>query len=164
MHWTWVQSLVRELRTKIPHASGQLSPHATMKTQHSKQKTTSSHSPAALPSLCTCCYRSVPTYLHGFPSDSVVKNLPAMQERQVWFLGLQDPLEEEMTTHSSILAWEIPWTEEPDGLQSIGLRRVGYDWSDLASTQVSQDTFAHLTLKGRSCWSRWALNPTWLSL
>ena len=69
--------------TKIPHASGQLSPHATMKTQHSKQKTTSSHSPAALPSLCTCCYRSVPTYLHGFPSDSVVKNLPAMQERQV---------------------------------------------------------------------------------
>ena len=126
MHWTWVQSLVRELRTKIPHASGQLSPHATMKTQHSKQKTTSSHSPAALPSLCTCCYRSVPTYLHGFPSDSVVKNLPAMQERQVWFLGLQDPLEEEMTTHSSILAWEIPLTEE---LQSKGSQRVRHDWS-----------------------------------
>ena len=64
MHCTWVQSPVRELRTKIPHASGQLSPHATMKTQHNKQKTTFSHSPAALLSLCTCCHRPVPMYLH----------------------------------------------------------------------------------------------------
>ena len=43
-----------------------------------------------------------------------------MQEMQVQFLGLEDPLEKEMATHSSILAWEIPWTEEPEGLQSVG--------------------------------------------
>ena len=60
--------------------------------------------------------------------DQTVKNLPAMQEIQVQSLGQEDPLEEEMTTHSSILAWRIPWTEEPGGLQSMGLQRVGYDW------------------------------------
>ena len=45
-----------------------------------------------------------------------------MQEKQAWFLGQKDTLEEEMATHSSILAWEIPWTEEPGGLQSMGLQ------------------------------------------
>ena len=50
----------------------------------------------------------------------MVKNLSAMQEIQVRFLGHEDPLEEGLATHSSILAWRIPWTEEPDGLQSIG--------------------------------------------
>ena len=53
-----------------------------------------------------------------------VKNLPAMQETQVSSMSQQDPLEKGMVTHSSILAWRIPWTEEPDGLQSMGLRRV----------------------------------------
>ena len=56
-----------------------------------------------------------------------VKNLPAVQETQetwVQFLSWEDPLEEEMATHSSILAWEIPWTEEPDGLQSKGLKKL----------------------------------------
>ena len=57
----------------------------------------------------------------------VVKNLPAMREPWVQFLGWEDPLEEDMATHSSILAWEIPQTEEPDGLQSTGLHRVGHD-------------------------------------
>ena len=52
------------------------------------------------------------------------KNLPAMQETQVKSLGQEDPLEKEMATHSSILAWEIAWTEEPGGLQSMGLQRV----------------------------------------
>ena len=52
----------------------------------------------------------------GFPSDSMVKNLPAMQETQVQSLGGEDPLEQEMATHSSILSWEIPWTEESDEL------------------------------------------------
>ena len=55
----------------------------------------------------------------GLPSGSEVKNLPAVQEMQetwVQSLGWEDPLEEEMAAHSSILAWEIPWTEEPDGL------------------------------------------------
>ena len=51
-----------------------------------------------------------------------VKNLPAMQETWVQFLGWEDALEKEMATHSSILAWKIPWTEEPGGLQSMGLQ------------------------------------------
>ena len=50
-----------------------------------------------------------------------------MQETQVRFLGWKDSLEREMATHSSILAWEIPWTEEPGGLQTMGLQRVGQD-------------------------------------
>ena len=52
--------------------------------------------------------------------DSVVKNPPAKQETWVWSLGWEDPMEKEMATHSSILAWEIPWTEEPGRLQSLG--------------------------------------------
>ena len=56
--------------------------------------------------------------------SQMVKNLPAMQESQVQSLGGEDPLEKEMATHSSILAWRIPWTEEPDRLQSMGLQRV----------------------------------------
>ena len=55
----------------------------------------------------------------------MVKNLPAVQETQVRSLG-EDPLEKEMATHSSILAWSIPWTEDPGGLQSIGLQKVGH--------------------------------------
>ena len=54
-----------------------------------------------------------------------VKNLPAMREIWVPSLGWEDPLEKEMATHSSILAWRIPWTEEPGGLQSTGSQRVG---------------------------------------
>ena len=64
----------------------------------------------------------------GFLDDSAVKNLPAVQETQVWSLGQEDPLEEEMATHSSILAWKIPWPEEPGGLQSKGLQRIGHNW------------------------------------
>ena len=56
-----------------------------------------------------------------------VKNLPAMQETQVQSLGQEDPLEKGMATHCSILAWRIPWTEDPGGLQSMGLQRVRYD-------------------------------------
>ena len=59
----------------------------------------------------------------SFPGGSVVKNLPAMQERQVQSMGWEDPLEKEMVTQSGILAWEIPWTEEPDGLQSMGSQK-----------------------------------------
>ena len=54
----------------------------------------------------------------------MVKNLPAMQETRVRALGREDPLEKGMATHSSILAWRIPWTEEPGGLQSMVLQRV----------------------------------------
>ena len=56
-----------------------------------------------------------------------VRSLPAVQETRVPSLGREDPLEEGMTTHSSILAWEIPWTEEPGGLQSMGSQRVGQE-------------------------------------
>ena len=57
----------------------------------------------------------------------MVKNLPAIQEMQVRSPGREDPLEEEMTTHSSILPWRIPWTEKPGGLQFMGSQRVGHD-------------------------------------
>ena len=57
----------------------------------------------------------------------MVKNLSAKQETQVQSLGREDPLEMGMATHSSILAWRIPWTEEPGGLQSMGSQRVGHD-------------------------------------
>ena len=57
----------------------------------------------------------------------MVKSLPAMQETWIQSLGQEDPLEKEMATHSSILAWKIPWMEEPGGLQSMGLQRVGHN-------------------------------------
>jgi len=57
----------------------------------------------------------------------MTNNLPAMQETWVQSLGWKDPLEKEMTTHSYILAWRIPWTEAPGGLQSMGSQRVGHD-------------------------------------
>ena len=57
----------------------------------------------------------------------MVKNLPAMQETWIQCLIQEDPLEKGMATHSSILAWRIPWTEEPSGLQSIGSQRVRHD-------------------------------------
>ena len=68
-------------------------------------------------------------HLKGFPGGSVVKNLSVKQEEQVRSLGQEDTLEQEMATHSSILAWEIPWTEQPGGLQSMGsLKR----WTQLS--------------------------------
>jgi len=63
-------------------------------------------------------------YIWGFPGSSVVKNLPAMHETWVQSLGQEDPLEEGMATHSSILACRFPWTEKPGGLQSTGLHRA----------------------------------------
>ena len=97
----------------------------------------------------------------GFPCGST----PAMQELKVRFLGWEDLLEEGMTTHSSILSWRILWTEEPDGLQSIGSQIVGHDWSDLAHTHVlwkslsSEMTyiphFTFLSLNIPWMWSFW---------
>ena len=65
-----------------------------------------------------------------------VKNLPAMWETQVWALGQEDPLEKGMATHSSALAWTIPRTEEPGGLQSIGSQRAGHDWATNTHTDT----------------------------
>ena len=67
------------------------------------------------------------TYWMRILSDSAVKNLPTKPEMQVWSQGQGDPQEKEMATYSSILAWEIPWTEEPGGLQSTGSQRVRHD-------------------------------------
>ena len=61
--------------------------------------------------------------------SQTLKSLPAMQETWVWSLGRENPLEADMATHSSILAWKIPWTEGNGGLQSLGLRRVRNDWA-----------------------------------
>ena len=69
----------------------------------------------------------------------VVKNLPT-RETWVRFLGWEDPLEKGMATHSSILAWTVPWTEEPGGLWSMWWQRVGHDWSTKHSTWSSMDT------------------------
>ena len=78
---------------------------------------------------CTC---------HSFPEARLLqmKNPPAIWETQVQSLGQEDPLEKEMATHSSILAWEIPRTEQPGGLQSKGWQRVGHDWLTLINCDL----------------------------
>ena len=63
-----------------------------------------------------------------FSDGSVIKNLPTMQETWIWSLGWEDPLEKDMATYSSILAWRIPWTEDSGGLQSMGSQSVRHDW------------------------------------
>ena len=75
----------------------------------------------------------------GFPSGSVVKNLPAKHETWVWSLGREDHMELGMAMHFSILAWNIPWTEELRRLQPMGSQRVGHNWSDLARTHAGQE-------------------------
>ena len=70
-------------------------------------------------------------YLHNCLTSQRLKRLPGMRETWVWSLGWEDPLEKEMATHSSTLAWRIPWREEPGRLQSMGSQRVGHDWATL---------------------------------
>ena len=85
-------------------------------------------------------YRSPAYIILGFPGSSAVKNLPAVQETQemrVQSLGQEDPLEESLATNSSVLAWEIPWTEEPGGLSPQGHKE-----SD--TTEATLHTHAHL--------------------
>ena len=69
----------------------------------------------------------------AFLVSRTVKNLPTMLETLVQSVGQEDPLQKGMATHSSILAWRIPWTEKPGRLQSIGLQRVGHDWAHMRS-------------------------------
>ena len=66
----------------------------------------------------------------------MVKNLPAMWETQVWSLGQEDPVGKELATHSGILAWRIPWTEEPGRVVSMGLQRVGHNWATNTHTHT----------------------------
>ena len=79
-------------------------------------------------SLCRVYDCETPLYSGASLVAQLIKNLPSVQETWVWSLGQEDPLEKGMTTHSSILSWEIPWTEEPGGLQCMGSQRVGHDW------------------------------------
>ena len=86
---------------------------------------------------CTCLHIFMHKYIDTWASQLVLalKNLPANVgdiRDTVLSLCQYDPLEKEMTTHSSVLAWRIPWTEEPGGLQSIGSHRAGHDWRSLA--------------------------------
>ena len=81
----------------------------------------------------------------------MIKNLPAMQEAQIWSLGWEDLLEKGVTIHSSVLAWRIPWTEGPDGLQSMGLQRARYNWAT--------DTFLFLSLERTARQEAWMLIP-----
>ena len=74
-----------------------------------------------------------------------VKHLPAMQEIWVWSLGGEDPLEKEMATHSSILAWKTPWTDKPGRLQSMGSQRVRHDWA--TSFSLFTSTFFEIGMK-----------------
>ena len=74
-----------------------------------------------------------------------VKHLPAMQETWVWSLGWEDPLDEEMATHSNTLAWKIPWMDEHGGLQSTRLQRVGHDWATSLSFYIPHWTHPMLT-------------------
>ena len=79
----------------------------------------------------------------------LVKNLPAMQKTWVRFLGWEDPLEKEMAIHSSTLAWKIPWTEEPGGLQSMGSQRVGHDLA--TKPPPPQVYLSNLLYEGSKC-------------
>ena len=87
-------------------------------------------------------------YSMGFPRGSLVKNLPANLETLLRSLGWEDPLEEGMATHSSTLAWRIPWTEKPGGLQSMGLQRIGHGWAANTSCMPLSLGFGHSLLLG----------------
>ena len=78
----------------------------------------------------------------GFPGGSAVKNLSAMWEMEVWSMSQEDPLEKEMVTHYSILSWETPWTEEPDGLRDR--KRVGHN----LATKQQQPSFHSSQIQG----------------
>ena len=96
----------------------------------------------------------------GSPGGANGKETPLLMqethETRVSSLGREDPLEKEMATHSSILAWKIPWTEEPGGLQSTGSQRAGHDWSDLACTRANSKTHS-LCYRDSSVYS-----PLWI--
>ena len=93
------------------------------------------HPTGSTPDLCSTHKFKPPGVIgKGFHLTTIqlaqrLKRLPPMRETWVQSLGQEDPLEKEMVTHSSILAWRIPWTEKPGRLQSMGLQRVGHDWA-----------------------------------
>ena len=97
-----------------------------------------------------------------------VKHLPTMWETQVQSLGREDPLEKEMATNSSTLAWKIPWTEEPGRLQSMGSQRVRHDWATSLHFTLLACKFLllylHLVLVSGWCWHFkmcWMVSCAW---
>ena len=82
-----------------------------------------------------------------------VKNLPVIQETQVQSLGGEDPLEKGKATHSSILVWEIPWTEVPRGLQSMGLQRLRHNRATNTFTSLSKDSKVPWKVPRISTWA-----------
>ena len=82
-----------------------------------------------------------------FPVAHMVKILPAMRETWVWSLVQEDPLEKGMAIHSSILAWRIPWTEEPDRLHFVGSQRVRHDWVTKTSTVTATSCLSYNSLE-----------------
>ena len=90
----------------------------------------------------------------------MVKNLPAMQETWVRFLGGEDPLEKGMATHSSILAWRIPWTEEPGGLQSRGAQTVRHNRA--TNTYIHTYTHTQASLVDQLVKKLPAMQETWV--
>ena len=97
----------------------------------------------------------------AFLVAQMVKHLPAVQETQVQSLSWEDPLEKEMATHSSTLAWKIPWTEKPGGLQSMGLQRVGHDWvTSLRSGPAFRLGCCHMWGPSQLGMSRWQKVPS----
>ena len=102
-----------------------------------KESTCNAGDPSSIPGSGSSAGEGIGYPLqHSWASlvTQVVKNPPAMQETWVWSLGWEDLLEEGMATHSSILAWRIPWTEEPGRLESMGLQTVRHDWATKHST------------------------------
>ena len=103
---------------------------------------------------CICSMRPMPQWAaeldRGYWSWGAslvaqrLKRLPTMWKAWVWSLDWEDPLEKELATHSSILAWRIPWTEEPGVLQSTGSHRVGHDWVTSLSLLIMKGLYARL--------------------
>ena len=106
--------------------------------------------PLWLSSLCLLFTWAVLHSLWASQVAQTVNNLPEVRETQVGSLDREDPLQKEMATHSSILAWRIPWTEEPDSLQPMGLQGVGHYWET--------NTFTFARVWGRN----WIIGSTWL--
>ena len=99
----------------------------------------------------------------SFPGGWVGKNVPVMQEVRVQSLSQEDPLEKEMETHYSILAQRIPWTEEPDGLQSMGSQRIRHDWVINTFTPIRMVIIKKVK-DSKCCWEcrKWEnLNTRW---
>ena len=106
----------------------------------------------------------------GFPCSSV-KRLSAMQETWVWFLDQEDPLEKEIAVHSSILAWRIPWTEEPGRLQTMGSQVSEYKWvtKHTAHRYLKKQKDISLSLGQQRQTTAWqkpntSVNPWWIRI